>query len=275
MKDILICAGLGDFIASESYMTDEECLAVETVYWATANQKFIEEAVQFDKIFPNLKEHKVLYNDWGTPEDQIYKRKWFRIFYKIELNSLLNLSLDKQWLENELLDSGPPNFYNEIYKGTRSYVKSRIAQLEYPLPNIALPEKFVLIHPWSETLRDKNRDFDADDWAGVFGFLEKHNIQGIVVNKSTELPPSHHMLTDLSNQLTLPEVFGLAQRATYYMGCASFLHVLTPKLLDEDRIFIKSKYAWLKPEKVQFKFYHGLVSKDFRCYNSLNFLKDL
>lgn len=277
-KNILIIGGLGDFIAAESWMTDEECAAVENIYWCTANRKYIQEVIRFEELFPNLKEQIVLYDDWGTVEDEKSGNKLFAINNKEELITKLNLDLDPEWIENELTDLGPPQICKEIIARQRYYYMSRISKMTYEMPkNVELPEKFMLIHPWSDTLRTPDRDFDDTDWQGVIGFLETNDIQGVVVNQSIDIPPEHPRLIDLSNQLTLPEVFAIAQKATYFAGAASFLHVLMIKLISERYVYVKGKFFWLQdPTHVNFLFYNGpVVSHHFRICNDLKWIENL
>lgn len=271
-KNVFINGGLGDFIATESVMSDLECLAVENIYWATRNRKFIQEAVPLKKLFPNLKQEIVVYDNWTEHGEGLSLINW-----KHELNFVLKLNYDLSWIQQELTDLGAPQIVREFHIGKRKFYKSRIAEFDYEFPAwLTLPEKFVLIHPWSDSLRTPARDFDNNDWKGVLGFLEKHKIKGVVINKSCEVPEPHPMLIDLSNKLSLPNVFAIAKKASYFMGSASFLHVLMPKLISHDRIFIKSQYPWLENSSfTQFKLYHAPVKdKSFQVYPSLEFLKD-
>jgi hypothetical protein len=274
-KNILISHGLGDYIGSDSYLTVEELNAIETVYWCSANRLYLQDALRVQEIFPNLKNEVILYDDWGRPDDQfVHRSKFFRIESKQDLNGLLSLGLDQNWITNELLDTSLPAMVQEILKGNRKFRGSHITPLHYTLPNIALPERYVLIHPWSESQRGTFRDFDNADWEGVLGCLERNNLTGIVVNKSPDYPPLHPNLIDLTNQTTAQEVFALIKKATWIMACASFIHVFAPKVIPWERIFIKSKYPWLATRTPTFLFYHGPVDPKYKLFESLNFLKD-
>lgn len=275
-KGILILHGVGDFIASESYLTDAECNAVETIYWASAHRKFLQPSIKWNELFPNLKNHQILWDDWGTPEQHQTLEKRFKIENKHEL-IFIDKNIDPFWITTALLDSGVPQICDDIANKRRGYQGSRIAKMKFDPPaHLNLPDKYVLIHPWSDAHRLTARDFTDEDWEGVLGFLEKNNITGIVTNKSKDYAPQHPKIIDLTNQTTLQETFALAQRATYFMGCASCLHVFTPKVLPSQNIFIKSKYPWLAKRSREFMFYHAPATENlnFKVYPSLNFLKD-
>lgn len=267
-KNIAILHGLGDFIAVESYLADEECASIEHIYWASHNKEYIQSAIRFDKLFPNLKSHEILWDK--------FDERHFKVNYKEEL-ILYNKDINQFWLTTQVLDAGLPTIMTEIEVGWRTYQKSRIAEMEYDLPkDLILPEKFVLIHPWSDTHRTPLRDFNKKDWQGVLKFLELNNLIGVVVNKSVDYPPAHSNLIDLTNKISIQEVFAIAKKATYFAGCASFLHVLMPRILKPENIFIRSSYPHLETRTREFNIYHGPATKDpnFKTYYNLNFLRD-
>jgi hypothetical protein len=275
-KSIVILHGIGDFIAAESFLTDDEVNAVEKIYWASAHKKFLQNGIDWNRLFPNLKSQDTLWDDWGNWGEHLRGEKRAKVENKHQL-ILVNKDLDPFWISRELLDSGLPAMCDDIYLGRRFFRRSRLAALEYTPPvHVGLPEKFVLIHPFSDSLRTPYRDFDDKDWEGVLGCLEKNNLMGVVVNKSDDYPPQHSRLIDLTNQTTLQETFALAQRCRYYMGCASYLHVLVPKILPVNNIFIRSTYPWLVRYRPEFMFYHAPATQDpnFKVFPSLNFLKD-
>jgi hypothetical protein len=274
-KSIVILLGLGDFIAAEAYLTDAECNAIETIYFATAHRKQMQDTVRWTEIFPNLKAKKILYDTWTIHESTGLP---IGAHYKHFLNRL-DPTIDQFWASNELLDGNLPALCTDAFiNKTRVYHRSRIASINYPMPtHVSVPDKYVLIHPWSDQHRTTNRDFTDEDWEGVLGCLERNNLIGVVVNKSNDYPPQHPKLIDLTNQTTLDDVFALAQRATYFMGIASFLHCFTPKVLPSKNIFIRSRFKHLESRTGEFMFYHSPIAQqdlDFKVYPSLNFLKD-
>ena len=268
--------GLGDFIACEAYMTDAECNAIENIYFASSHRQHLESGIRWNELFPNLKTKQILFDGpWkidaasGLPRNADYKH--FLHF--------VDKTIDPFWISQELLDANTPAFCTDIFMHkTRKFQRSRIAAMNYDLPkHIGLPEKFVLIHPWSDEFRTHKRDFTDEDWEGVLGCLEKNNIMGVVVNKSRDYPPQHPQLLDLTNQTTIQETFAMAKASSYFMGCASFLHVFTPRVMPSKNIFIRSTFKHLTSRTGEFILYHApasLTDLNFKTFPSLNFLKD-
>ena len=115
----LFTGGLGDFIGAESFMTEEEKDAVTTVVWATRNRKEIQSAVDLTRIFPNMINQHIIFDDFC---DDRPTRPWqpgdrfMNIGTKAELNTKCGLNLSNEELA-EISDHSLDATLADIFAG--------------------------------------------------------------------------------------------------------------------------------------------------------------
>ena len=173
----LFTGALGDFIGAESFMTEQQKDSVTHVLWATRNRKDIRAAVDLKLIFPNIQEEVVLFDDFG---DQRPTRPWqpgdsfMNIHTKIDLNRMCGLGLSDHEL-SEIQDFSLDATLQRIFQGHR-YQTSRFTtngRSEWSdISRFDLPNRYVVIHPWSDA-EVNGREFDDADWNCIFKFLNK------------------------------------------------------------------------------------------------------
>ena len=259
----LFTGGLGDFIGAESFMTEEEKDAVTTVVWATRNRKEITAAVDLNSIFPNMQNEQIIFDDFC---DERPTRPWqpgdrfMNIGTKVELNTKCGLNLSDAELA-EISDHSLDATLADMFAGRRRYVGSRIvSRSNWPTVNqFNLPKEYIAIHPWSDA-EINGREFTNEDWIQLFMFLDRYNITGVVVNKSTMPPPAHPRILDLTNKTTLKETFSIIKGAQGAVLCASSLACLATKMFTPGRIWIKGGYPHMFSDWATY-FYHGPYTK--------------
>jgi hypothetical protein len=272
----LFTGGLGDFIGAESFMTETEKDAVTTLLWATRNRKEIQAAFDMKEIFPNLKEEKIMFDDFC---DERPTRPWqpgdrfMNIGMKHELNLKCGLNLSQAEL-GEISDRSLDATLQRIFAGHR-WQSSRCTSVRTSWGDVSrfnLPERYVVIHPWSDA-EICGREFNDADWNNILKFLENIDCAGVVVNRSIKSPPDHPNLINLTNKTTIKETWAIIAAAESCILCSSSLACFATKFFPKDRIWIKGGHEFIFSDWATY-FYHGPHTDPnqviFRNLNILN-----
>lgn len=254
----LFTGGLGDFIGSESFMTELEKDSVTEVLWATRNREEICSAINLKDIFPNLEKETIMYDNFcderPTKPWQLGDR-FINIHRKEDLNRMCGLNLNNQEMA-EITDCGLDATLERIFKGHRWQSSRVITRSSWPdISRFNLPQRYVVIHPWSDA-EINGREFDDSDWISIFEFLNQNNIMGVVVNRSIKSAPTHEKLIDLTNQTNLKETFSIITKAEMCILCASSLACFATKIFPKDRIWLKGGVEHMFSQWATY-FYHG------------------
>lgn len=231
---LLTLVGLGDFIAFEAFISDQERSKVGEIYFATPAQSIIEPFV--DAAFPNLQKKIVLFNDW-TPGCIIDDKSTL-----LEWNDKEGLGLDKD-LISQLIDLNVRFMFWSVSNG-RPYTGSRfLSRRLADISHFSLPEHFGIIQPYTPSYEEKrreHRDFDERDWASVLRFLEKMNEHAVVINRSDDPIPEHPLIHNLNQQTTITEAAEICKHGNFYIGIDSWVPALMSKFLIPQRMIIKT-----------------------------------
>jgi len=272
---VLFTGGLGDFIGAETFLNEQQKDDVTSVLWATRNREEIRSAIDMNLIFPNMKEEIVMFDNWANERPV---RPWqpgdsfMNIGMKHELNTKCNLNLSKLELD-EIFDCSLDATLQRMFNGL-AFQSSRFATKgNWPsVDKFNLPQKYVVIHPWSDA-EICGREFNEADWANITYYLEKNNLMGVVVNRSDKTPPIHNTLVDLTNKTTLKETFSIISKAYQAILCSSSLACFATKIFTKDNIWIKGGHEYIFTPWAT-HFYHGpfkspidVVFKNFDILN--------
>jgi len=271
----LFTGALGDFIGSECFMTEEQKDSVTTLLWATRNRTEIQSAVDLQLIFPNLKEQKILFDDFADERPTSPWKSGDRfaaIGMKDELNLKCGLNLSTEELD-AISDHSLDATLQRIFAGHRWQSSRFTVRSVWPnISSFSLPQRYVVIHPWSDA-EINGREFDDSDWTNIFNFLDKINAIGVVVNRSEKHPPSHPRLIDLTNKTTLKETFSIITAAESCILCASSLACFATKIFPPNRIWLKGGHDHMFSQWATY-FYHGPFTDPasiiFRNFEVLN-----
>ena len=273
----LFTGGLGDFIGAESFMTEDEKNKVTTVLWATRNVYEIKAACDLKDIFPNLQEDRILFDDWANERPT---RPWqegdrfMNIGMKHELNLKCKLNLSQQELD-AINDNSLDASLQRIFSGLKWQSSRFVNSSKWPdVSHFQLPQKYVVIHPWSDA-EINGREFTDADWSKIFSFLDRMDLTGVVVNRSDKPAPQHPRLVDLTNKTTLKETFSVITGADYCILCASSLACFATKIFPKDRIWLKGGHAHMFSGWATY-FYHGpftnpndIIFRDFSVLDTI------
>jgi hypothetical protein len=133
--------------------------------------------------------------------------------------------------------------------------------------------EFCFIHPWSDNQSQAERDFTEEEARSLDILLQKKNIKGAVINKSTKsFYFESDNIRDFTNQFNFLDTLEILKKAKYFVGSASCFSVFAAKFLPTERLFIKGhrffKSGW-------HLFYYGPHLFNYFIYEDLNFLKDI
>lgn len=229
-QNIFLTGGVGDVLALESFMSDEQRMLISTICYATNKQSIIETLFRALPNFICLQQHIIVYND-------------FSHFWCFAKKSECERYVGRGNLDfNESDDWGIMEKFPLINMGLMKYNQSSF--LNYHLADLngfQIPPNFMAICPYSTDKRIHSRDFDDRDWAVVIYKLIKSNMRGIVLNTGNEYVPENPVIINLSNKTTILEAIEILKRAKGYIGIDSSLSVLAAKLFDYPQLIIKSQ----------------------------------
>jgi len=226
-----ITGGIGDVLAVESFMSQQEKERLQTIFYATNKHEHIEFLFKKNKSFKNLTNHVVVWDDfskfWCFHSMLQYQHKSSSVNNKV-FSFCHDLSISKIFPE---VKQG-----NLKYQGS-SFIQQKLTEIDH----LELPEKYITILPCSTDKRQSTRDFEENDWNNVMRYLEKNNTKGVVVNKGQDIIPDHELLINMSNKTRLDEAIEILKNSKGFLGIDSWLSVLAAKIFNPPHIQVKSQ----------------------------------
>jgi hypothetical protein len=234
ISSAFISGGIGDVIAVESFLNNEDRQTLNTIFYATNKRQYLEELFKCLTNYPNLRHHETVWDDFSkfwcfySLEDYIRKAK----DQNFPCNSRVKLSKDLSIL----------HVVEDVKKGILKYNNSSfLTEMMAVIDHFDLPPNYFVILPYSTDKRIKKRDFDENDWIEVLETLKEAGTIGIVINSESESIPTSDLLIDLSQKTRLTEAIEILKSAKGYFGIDSWMSVLAAKLFDSPFIQIKSQ----------------------------------
>lgn len=229
---IFLTGGIGDIFAVESFLSDFERSKIQTIYYATNKQQFIEQifrSISQTPSYPNLKNHQILWKDFSK----------FWCFYSIE--DYLKSSNHNHKLTHFCKDLSIIKVFEDVKAkkikyNNSTFLKEKLALIDF----LNLPDDYFVILPFSSDKRMAQRDFNYNDWINIFSILKKYNKKGVVINNEKDIVPINENLINLSNKLTILEAIEVLKKSNGYFGIDSWLSVLAAKLFEKPNLQIKS-----------------------------------
>lgn len=201
MTRVLIRCKLREFVAIESFLTHREREAVTTIYWATEDRTQIEILAKI--AFPNL-------------QDEITLRDGEQLSSDVrDLNALIG----------------------EIDEGSRVYTYSTFARYILTDVSFNLPEKYIVVSPFSEGSRDYDQDLTQAELDEI-----KSDLPIIILDQGSTTDTAFVKgAKDLRGQTSLLEAFEVVKGASGFIGAPSVLSVIASKVLDRSQLLIKGQ----------------------------------
>lgn len=242
MTSIFLTAGIGDFFALESFFPDRLRQSLNKVYYATKQHETIKKFF-IPEEYPNLKEHIPIWTDFS---------KFWSFDSKAHVINFLTKNGHSDLITPGFLDTMDfsiheifPRFYKTwAYNGPKVFKHSDTSLVK------DLPKNYVFVSPCSYDKRVKNRDFSESDWDALIKYLSTGKT-GVIINQGDDEIPEHSSLINLSNKTTLNQAIGILSKANEYVGIDSCFSPLATKILQPNKITIKSVnwhcYHFLQP----------------------------
>jgi hypothetical protein len=227
---IVLTGGLGDVLALESYMSDEQRGRLHTICYATNKRHLIRPLFDALPNYPSLRSHLTVWDDFSAFWCFLSKEECCRRLSPVPPE----LAAAEDW-------SILPKFA-AIRAGRLSFNRSSV--LVHPMADVSglvLPDRYVAICPYSSDKRVRERDFDDADWAATLFWLVKKGLTGVVLTTGGGYVPDTPSLVNLSDRTTVPEAIEVLKRAVGYVGIDSSLSVLGAKLFDPPMLAVKSR----------------------------------
>lgn len=273
--DIFTTAGAGDFISITTFVTEEERLSVNRIFYATRAEKLIRQLTPF--IFPNLKEEITVCDDF-TPSEEINKNPWRPdLVEKFCAHSMQDLITYKFPLKIPLKDFHKAeewtlkNFFNQVLN------KERIYRYPRELMDVSLtrtedfPFSYYFIHPWSDNQRYEERDLSFHDCEKLIEFISKRKQYALIVNNSSEeFPIKSDWIIDKNKQYNFLQSIEILKKSRLgFLGTASIFSVIASKKFAAHDMHIKAASTMLND---WYKFYYAPHTKAHFIYQNLDHL---
>jgi len=234
MKSILLTGGVGDVLAVESLMTDEERNAINCIYYATRAFKPCVELFENLPSFPELKMQPILWKDFSKIFCFHDKEQLADKLCAYQPNAL-------QQLARKLMAPIEDYSIKKIFAEDRAYtyssfVKTNLASLK----KFNLPADYFCICPYSNNdKRDLRRDYSSADWGQTLNILKRRGMYGVVINMGQETIPQDPYIINLSNKTNIREAVEVVKQAKGYIGIDTAFSVIAAKVFNPDDIIIK------------------------------------
>lgn len=231
-KSVFISGGIGDVIAIESHLSDQERERLTSILYGTSKHAPIRQLLASLPNFSKQIEHKVVWDDFDH----------FWCFFRKEecISRMIITRRPHADLVRKAEDYGICTIFDKIKRGQMKFYGSSL--LKHAVDNIdrlSLPEKFLVICPYSTDKRIVERDFSDQDWGECLTILKNRGIQGVVLYQGDCKVPDDPSLIDLSNKTTLTESVEIVKKASGYVGIDSWLSVLAAQRFDQSLIQVK------------------------------------
>lgn len=233
-RSILLTGGIGDVLAIEAFLPDEQRAFLSTILYATPKYKIVREIFCALPNYPRLEHHQVVWDDFSN----------FWCFYKRD-GCISHLHSIGRPVPNELTTCQDlsiatifPLIKIKCLKFTgSSLVKHTVADIR----KFDLPNAYITLCPYSTDKRFNTRDFQEEDWRYVIQALERRNIVGVIVNSGGDICPDHHRLINLTNKTNILEGIEILKAGIGYWGIDSAFSVTASELFTSPNLVIKSR----------------------------------
>lgn len=228
-KKILITGGVGDFLAIDSFLSCNQKRNIEKIILATRASNEIKSLFDVkNTYYSKLKKIQILkYNFLDNPAFNC--KEMAKEF--IPMNGSF-------W--NNIYDGSISNMFKLIRSKDLKFHKSSFLNLNINIKKFKLPERFLLILPFSKNKVNENRDFNDDDWENLESYLINNKKKGVCIGMENKKIPQIKNLINLINQTTMLESIEILKKSTGYIGIDSWISVLAPKSLNRKNIYIKT-----------------------------------
>jgi len=230
-EEILITAGVGDFLTLDSFFNDHFRSQIKRIYYATKFYRLIIEIIRSLPNYSSEIEHIPVFKDC----DRCYLRKGqvMKLLYSTDMLLAKKVAKAK--------DCGIMQLFPRCHKYEGSSVlRYRLADIE----RFELPSFYTVVFPYSVNA-SPGREFNDEDWE----YIPKTEIV-VLGTGEFECPPR---AIDLRNKTTICECIEILKASRGYIGVDSFLSVVAAKLFPANKLMVKTLGALcIKARRIYF-----------------------
>jgi len=238
-----LSTGIGDMMSLDALLTKEEKEDITELFWGCRWGKALLPLFFNNPAYPNLKQHSVIDDETGKSAmkqlDPVCVNFWhfrpdFHTNYEVGL-SLFNLtSEDVTPIDAVAILKDP----SRKYQGSSFLENAEKDYVDWDSLNTT-PDNYILVHYPTSTRRGRNDigQIEAEDWNFIETLSKNKNLYVLVIS-DTEITPPLSKVKVLVNY-DIKAVAVLCKYAEYYVGCDSWVSLLSCKALSPEKLYVK------------------------------------
>jgi len=276
-----LSVGIGDMMCLDSILTQSEKLDITEIYWGCRFGIDIS-PLMANNPFYSIKKQYFIEDETGKKMmNSLYPEKSQELFWHFRPDFEPNYTIGKNLLsikENDVFPIDASKLFQDpsrTYQGSSFLMNATMEDVNWTELGIT-PRNYILVHyPTSTRPRSDIARIEKEDWNFIQNLSNDTKLKIIIITDTDILP-------DLNNFITLKtpninSVIALAKYASYYVGCDSFVAILSCKSLPYNNLFIKThnpdiyntlpSHVWLQrfflphPYNIIQKFYKHTLSR--------------
>jgi len=238
-----ISVGIGDMMALDAMLTQDERDRITDFYWACKFGESIYPLFDCNHFYPNLEKHYFIDKEEGEKHMMIVDPRainfWhFRPDFPLSFQIGLNLfGLNREDLNVidavKLLSDPSRTFTNSSFLDVAKLEEVNWKELGVD------PGEYILVHyPTSTRPRSDIASLDERDWNFIEKLSEDTKLRILIIT-DTDI----HREIKNSSILIKPDIksiVSLCKFSKFYAGCDSFVSILCCKVLSPENMFIKT-----------------------------------
>ena len=238
-----LSVGIGDMMCLDSILTQSEKANITEIYWGCRFGINLSPLMVHNSFYSVKNQYFIDDTAGKTAMNQLYPTRPQEAFWHfrpdIEPNytigkKLLNIKEDIHFIDASILFQDP----NRTYQGS-SFLMSAVPE-DVGWNNLGVvPRQYILVHyPTSTRPRSDIASLEEKDWIFIENLSNSTNLKVIIITDTEILPRlTNYVLLKIP---PIKSIVSLAKYASYYVGCDSFVAILSCKALPYENIFIKS-----------------------------------
>jgi hypothetical protein len=248
---IIFTGGIGDFLAIDIFFLFSKYKNIIFI----SNQSLILKKILYfykDKTSRN-KFYSLYFNfslikkpGFNTRDELLKYFPFFKNIYVVDISKYFPIIREMNVNNNLNIKNS-----NIFFKNSNIFLKNI-------KDNFNIPEKFVLINPYTQDNRihcikckylhtannscELTRNFISEDYLNCINFLKQNNITGVIISiNNIHIPITYNEVNiiNLSNKLNIIECIELVKQCNYFFGIDGLFSVIASKILPSNNIYVK------------------------------------
>ena len=235
-----IAAGIGDMMAVDALLTQEEKSRITEIYWGCRFGKHLVPLMENNPSYPNLRLQHVI-------SDQVGMEAMKQVdggavnFWHFRPDFSRNYQIGLSLFDLRVTDVEPINIAGIFQDANRTFTSSSFLDNATPYSHGGyMPRPYSVVHlPTSTRPRGDIAQIDDGDWDFI-GRNDALNLKYIISDHEPDDIPLDWEDYELLINPDLSHVINLIKGCQNYYGCDSFCAILASKRLPKENLFVKS-----------------------------------